>query len=44
MSFQTDMIWEFAKFLETEYQKKDYEKLEIRVKNRVSLNERKVTL
>lgn len=41
MSFQPDMIWQYAQFLKKEYQKKGYKKLEIYVNSKVSLNGRK---
>lgn len=41
MSFQPDMIWQFAKYLEKRYQLDGQDNVEIRVNSMVSLNGRK---
>lgn len=40
MSFQPDMIWQYAQFLKEKYHKKGFENVEIYVNSRVSLNGR----
>ncbi|MEQ6119686.1 HTTM domain-containing protein [Reichenbachiella sp. MALMAid0571] len=41
MSFQPDMIWQFAKYLESDFKEKGIADMSINVKNFVSLNGRK---
>lgn len=40
MSFQPDMIWQFAQYLKEEYHKKEYNNISIFVTSKVSLNGR----